>query len=454
MTGISLSGLASGLDTNTMITQLMQIESQPRTRVAFQQTQVQARMTALKDVQAKLQTLRDASADLRLPATWGNVQTLGVSDKTIAGAKLNGSAGTGDYSVTVVQLARAEQHSFDVAQGVTSGFTVNMAGGGAYNVGAGATAADVAAAINADASAPVNAVLVSPGDGTQRLVLTSKTTGANGGFSTGLTEVAGTARTGRDAQVTVAGDPTVYSSSTNVISGAIPGVDLSLTAPGTTTVTVGAPAPDTDTIVAKVKAYVTAYNDALDNMRSKTTEKAVVNPKTDADKLKGLLGGDSALTGFMNELRQAAYTPFAGLATGRDQLSEIGISTAKSTSSGAINQDALAGKLVFDETAFRASLASDPAGTRALIAGTSTTDGLSQRMTAMLDNDLGDNGIKGRLASGDTELGHIKDNLARMDSRLALTEERYKQQFANLETMLSQAQSQGQWLQGQLAQLQ
>ena len=42
MTGIQLSGLASGMDTDAIISQLMSIESQPRTRVARQQVAIQA----------------------------------------------------------------------------------------------------------------------------------------------------------------------------------------------------------------------------------------------------------------------------------------------------------------------------------------------------------------------------------------------------------------------------
>ena len=43
MAGIQVGGLASGMDTESIITQLMSIEQVPRTRVARQQVTVQAR---------------------------------------------------------------------------------------------------------------------------------------------------------------------------------------------------------------------------------------------------------------------------------------------------------------------------------------------------------------------------------------------------------------------------
>ena len=50
MTGIQIMGLASGLDTESIISQVMSVESQPRTRVARQQVAVQARQDALRQI--------------------------------------------------------------------------------------------------------------------------------------------------------------------------------------------------------------------------------------------------------------------------------------------------------------------------------------------------------------------------------------------------------------------
>jgi flagellar hook-associated protein 2 len=70
MTGIRLTGLVSGLDTDSIVTQLMALDRQPRSRLEYQQTAVQARQTNLRDVVSKLSTLKLAAADLRSAGVW------------------------------------------------------------------------------------------------------------------------------------------------------------------------------------------------------------------------------------------------------------------------------------------------------------------------------------------------------------------------------------------------
>ena len=66
MAGIQIGGIASGMDTESIITQLMSIESAPRTRTARQQVTVQARQDALRQIDTKLTNLKLAAGDLRL----------------------------------------------------------------------------------------------------------------------------------------------------------------------------------------------------------------------------------------------------------------------------------------------------------------------------------------------------------------------------------------------------
>ena len=65
MAGIQIGGIASGMDTESIITQLMSIESAPRTRTARQQVTVQARQDALRQIDTKLTNLKLAAGDLR-----------------------------------------------------------------------------------------------------------------------------------------------------------------------------------------------------------------------------------------------------------------------------------------------------------------------------------------------------------------------------------------------------
>src|SRR3954452_11908972 len=107
---INFGGLASGLDTNTIIDQLMAIERQPQNRLKLKQQQVDARKSALNDVMTRLKNLQTASQDLKSPTLWLDTQTVDVNDATKMAVTRTGGAGTGAYQVTVTQLASASQH--------------------------------------------------------------------------------------------------------------------------------------------------------------------------------------------------------------------------------------------------------------------------------------------------------------------------------------------------------
>ena len=76
-------------------------------------------------------------------------------------------------------------------------------------------------------------------------------------------------------------------------------------ATGTTSVTVGSPAPDKAAIKDKVQAFVDQYNSTIDFIRAELTEKRVPNATTDTDARKGSLFGDPQLTGLLSQLRSA-----------------------------------------------------------------------------------------------------------------------------------------------------
>src|SRR3712207_5861128 len=99
MAGIQLSGLASGLDTQSIISQLMSIERQPRTRIELRQTQEQAKRDGLSEVQTKLNTLKLAATDLRSAGTWADTQTVGSSDDSKVAVTRTGGAGPGAYDI-------------------------------------------------------------------------------------------------------------------------------------------------------------------------------------------------------------------------------------------------------------------------------------------------------------------------------------------------------------------
>src|SRR3954469_16962342 len=108
----SISGLSSGIDTATIIDQLMSIERQPQTRLKNQVTISAARKTVLSDIQTRLKNLQLAAQDLKSVTLWANKQSVDVNDATKASVTLSGPAGTGSYQLNISQLARGSQRWF------------------------------------------------------------------------------------------------------------------------------------------------------------------------------------------------------------------------------------------------------------------------------------------------------------------------------------------------------
>jgi flagellar hook-associated protein 2 len=451
----NISGLASGIDTSTIIDQLMAIERQPQTRLKTQVSLSAARKTALSDVQTRLKNLQLAAEDLKSVTLWANSQSIDVNDPTKAAVTLSGPAGTGSYQLNVSQLARGSQRWYSYTS-PASDDTITFSNGHTTTITAGSDIDAAVLAINSDANAPVYASAVTDAQSGQKyLVFSSRTTGATASAFTAsassLAEDGSRAVAGLDSSYSVDGGP-VKTSATNVVTDAVPGATITLkgvtTVSGPVTITVGAPSPNNSNITAKVKAFVDQYNSTLDFIRSKLDEKKVVNPQTTADQQKGLLSGDTMLEGVLSQLRISmtnAYAP--GNPTTLDQMNEIGVSTGSAF--GTLNQDAIEGKLVFDTAAFSTALASDPTSVKNLLSGTT---GFGLAIDDLLSPTLQAGGtMDSRLASEDTRQKTLNDQIAAMDVLLQKKQDTLKAQFTAMETALQQSQAQGQWLSGQLA---
>ena len=455
----SISGLASGIDTATIIDQLMAIERQPQNRLKTQLSISDARKTVLSDIQTRLKNLQLAAQDLKSATLWVNTQTVDVNDPTKLAATRTAPAGTGAYTITASTLACGAQkwYSFN-SPNVDR--TITYSNGDTTTITAGSDIDAAAALINADSAAPVYASAVTDSTtGNQYLVLSSKTTGATAGAftasSTGgmLNEDATRRIVSQDASYTVNG--TARTSATNTITDAVPGLTLTLkttiASTNAVTVNVGAPGPDTTNVTAKMKAFVDQYNSTLDFIRSKLDEKKVVNPQTTADQQKGLLNGDTMLEGILGQLRNAVSATYASGNTSYDEMLELGVSTGAAVGSSALNQDSIKGKLVFDSAKFATALAADQTSVKNLISGAS---GFGQALDNLLAPTLQAGGTwASRLSAEDATHKLLSDKIADMDVLLEQKQNTLKTQFTAMEAALQASQAQGQWLSGQLAAL-
>jgi len=461
-----LSGLASGVDTASIVDQLMALERQTLTKHTYRQRAITAEQTALRDIRTKLTTLRTAADALRGPGAWGDVQTVSSSDPAkVAVTQPVGMLPPSSVAIKVNALATGAQTRYGTWTPPAAETKLWLSDGVGVTLAAGATVQDAASAINATGK------LVYAGVVDGKLVLTSRETGETAavpelrtgdGWAAG-SPVAGVPvaveRTiaGTDADITVNG-ATVRQKS-NEFWLADQGLQITLRAPTATEVTVSATAPAVDkaAIKDKLKAFVDAYNAVVTAVNAKTTEKRVVSPATAGEAERGALFGDSALTGILSALRKGVSQRIPGLddpattAVGEpDELFDIGISTGKGAG-GASSADAKLGKLVIDDAKLDAALG-DPLAVKALFAGRGATAGFSAAIDDMLSGwTKADGALDNRIKGADTRLQRIRDQVVDAEERIAAKEKRYKAQFAAMEKAMGLAQSQSAWLAGQIA---
>ena len=191
---------------------------------------------------------------------------------------------------------------------------------------------------------------------------TAKTTNRYADDGTTVIGTAGTA--GTNAMLTYNGLPIERSTNSFTINGA----KLTVKALTNDSVTFSSK-PDVDSIYDSIKKFVDSYNGLIANISDKTSEKKNNDypPLTDAQKealsddeikkwetlaKKGTLRRDSTLSSLLTKMRSSIYTSVSN--TSFDSLSKIGISTTSNYLEG--------GKLKIDEEKLRAAIEEDPNG--------------------------------------------------------------------------------------------
>jgi flagellar hook-associated protein 2 len=463
---MNLSGLASGIDTNTIVQQLMSIEAQPEQKLKLQLSRDQARAAALQDIQTQLQTLQTTEQALSDPGLWAPTQGVSTSDATKLTATLVGTgAAPGGYQVGVSQLATAWQQTFSYSSpAADDNFTItpedqngNPLTPVSIKIGAGSDINAAAASINSASGSPVYATVVTDSSGNQSLVLSSRQTGAKLNFTVNdtsgtLTQTSTVA--GQDANYTVNGGA-VKTSSSNVVANAIPGVQLTLgaltTVSGPVTVNVSNPQPDQTAIQNAVQAFVTQYNATISDIQGKLSEAPVTRPQNASDAAQGVLYGDVGLTSLLDQLRESISGTYGSIG-GYKQLSQIGISTGVASGSGLPSQASISGQLSFDTTKFASALATNPSALQSLLGGTPSTPGFAQAFDAIVNPQVEAGGVLSLWISDQNDAeSSLNGQISNMDLRLQQKQDMLKQQFAAMESALQSSQSEGQWLAGQIA---
>ena len=439
---ISSAGIGSGLDVNSLVSQLVAAERAPGDqRFAKVETTTKAQISAFGALRSALAGLESALKKFDgIGADLGRKVTVGTDAGFAASADV--TASTGSYRISVERLAAAHKlHSAAAASTTQIGHgTLSIAVGSDAPIdiviaeGKG-TLSDIRDAINAKTGGKGVTATVVRGDSGDVLVLgstkvgsqgalTITASGGNGGLgvlaTTGGTQTVATAAT--DAQVVI--DGITRTASTNKLTDAISGVTLDLTKakPGETfslDIT-----SDVSTLKVGVLSLISAYNTALTAIRTQGAAGG-------EGKTAGALSGDAAPRSMTQTLRSLVSTNYSA-------LSSLGMKTA------------VDGSLSMDGAKFDAAMASDPDSVKRLL-GDDGALGKAMRTSVAAYTKV-DGMIAGRT---DTLNGRIKQ-LGRQresfETRISNVEAVYRRQFTALDTMMSKMQSTSSFLNQQLAQ--
>ena len=108
MASVQLGGLFSGVDSQTLISQLMAAEQGTINRYKMRQQTLSTRETAVNDLQSKLQSLKTATAALS-DASKLRAFTAASSDTDILTVEASNSAFEGNHAIVINQLASPER---------------------------------------------------------------------------------------------------------------------------------------------------------------------------------------------------------------------------------------------------------------------------------------------------------------------------------------------------------
>lgn len=443
---ISFSGLASGLDTTAIISALVSAQREPITRLTNEQSNLQGNQQALEGFQTSLQQLSFAAAEFNLPSSFESPQVVTSSEPARVSATASAGAAVGGHEIEVTQLANSSQRSFTFASPTAEDkITIE---GSEFTVKAGEKITELADQINADSAGTVYAAPLENGT----LVLSSRKTGNTGAefitvTDTGgtLTEVAGSAKEGRDAEYKL--DGVAGSSSTNTVAGAIPGVTLTLegvTTTGPVTINVQPPGPSATAVEAQIQSFIKLYNSTVTAIEKQITTRPPAKPSTAAEFGTGTLFEDSELTGLLDTMRQTMYEPIEGMAAGMASPADIGISTGSPSGSGGTSQATLEGQLTLEPAKLAEAVRSNPAGVQKMLQAWSTS------MQAVLNTASEPGGTLELRSNGDgSQISQLTTQITSMNEQLAEREKALRATYAALEGVISQNTSQSAWLTNQ-----
>jgi flagellar hook-associated protein 2 len=488
MATVSSLGTGSGLDLNTLLSNLMTSEKTPL--VALQKTEAsyQAKISSFGSVQSALSALQLAASSMvptlsSTASTKFGIPQATVADSTVAYATADPAAAASSYSLDVTSLAKAQRLVTPTYGAGSSASTV--IGTGTLTIDFGTLSTTTLAndtytpdaarsktitidstnntlgglrdAINAS-GADVTASIVLGTAGAQ-MVLTGKQTGLSSIMkmtTTGWTppplpatpaQVSGlsydprgvTTGSGTVSETAVGGQVAANaaykingidgSGTSNTVTGMIENVTLNLTKVTSSPTTITVSKDTTTSLTSSLTSFVKAYNDA-------TTTMATLGAYNLATKVAGALQGNSTLRNAQSQVRNQFFNITLGGSSPYQRLSNIGVS---------LNQD---GTLSLDTNKLKSAINTDFTSVAGLVAAVGT--GFKTTTTSLIST-------TGSIPSAVSSINNlVTDNRlsqTKMSTRLTAIEARYRAQFTALDTAVASMKTTSTYLTQQLANL-
>jgi flagellar hook-associated protein 2 len=179
LSGISFSGLSSGIDSDSIVNRLLQIEAIPIQRLQAQQQQLNSRLGVLQQFKSRLTAFSVAAGSLNSASAFNPI-TATSSATGVATVTATADASAGSYELAVSKLAQA--HKISSGAQASVGEPLNMSGtfvlnGKAIKVDQTDTLRTLAQKINGSSSG-VTASIIDGGTGNGYITLTAGATGA------------------------------------------------------------------------------------------------------------------------------------------------------------------------------------------------------------------------------------------------------------------------------------
>jgi flagellar hook-associated protein 2 len=473
MATISSPGIGSGLDINSLITQMVAVEKQPLQKLQKEASSLQTKISTYGQIQSAVSGFRDAADALTKATTWSPTAST-ASDPTAVGISAGPSAKAGSYTVEVQKLATPQMNStgyFESADtpvgegSITielgawsedgSSFTPKP-GASPVRVSFGPPAESLALLrdkINSSAAGVVASVITDSGG--SRLILRSSTTGEENGFKITTEDADGNNSDGLGLSA-LAFDPSAgiltmakamsasnanallngisINSSTNTLTNVVDGISLTLSkvTPAPVQVNVN---QDTASVRKSVDNFVSAYN-SLNKMLADQTRFNGPNANGPQN-----LQGDSTAVSLRNQMRSIMGNFNSGSSTFK-RLSDIGIELQRD------------GSVSVNSAKLDKSL-ENVTEVKNMFATVSTPDapsiGLAMQIKSVADRSLaGDGLIANRNEGLRKRLNLNQDRQENEGSRIAQVEKRLRAQYTALDRQMGALNGQASYVSQQI----